>query len=208
MIDLHLHSSYSLLDAWGLPHQIVSKCKELGRKAVAITDHDNVYALPLLQDLCEKEDMKPIFGCELRFIEDIKENRKEKCHITLLAKNYTGYKNLMHLVTAAHHPDCFYYYPTIDLFMLKECSEGIIVLSACIQGIINSYILNNNLEGAVKMAKWFKDVFGDNFYLEIMPHEMDEINVITPVLRAIHVKYDIPLVLTNDVHFLNKDQYI
>lgn len=214
MIDLHAHDTFSMRDGYGTPEQIVGnkdgsitgRLEELGREIVCITNHDNVYAFPFYNELCKSKTIKPIFGCEIRIIPTLKENTRKKYHLTLLSQTVEGYKNLQRLVTAAHSRECFYYYPTIDLDMLQECSDGLVVLSGCMSSLLSSYILNNDLVEALKLAKWFKNVFGDRYYLEVMPHDMEETQILAPALRAISKKLDIPMVLTDDVHYLRSGQ--
>jgi DNA polymerase III alpha subunit len=114
MISLHAHSTWSTKDGLGTPEQIVQRCIALGRNAVSISDHDNVFAHPQLQSICQKNNIKPIFGCEMRMVEDIKDNQRLKGHITILAKSYDGYVNMMKLLTMAWREGNFYYFPTID----------------------------------------------------------------------------------------------
>jgi uracil-DNA glycosylase family 4 len=190
----------------GTPEQIVNRCITLGRKAVCITDHDNVFAHPQLQIACKKNNVKPIFGCEMRMVEDIKDNQRSKNHITILTKNYEGYVNLMKLVTTSYREGNFYYRPTIDKRMLLECHDGLIVLSGCPSGMLSRKILDNDLQGAMKLVSDFKNTFGDDYYLEVMAHDMDEVDIIVPTIRAISNKYGIKMVLTNDEHCLEKGQ--
>ena len=206
MIDLHAHSTMSLLDGYGSPADIVERMAELGREAVCITDHDNVYAHPALQKICQKKypHIKPIFGAELRLVSDIRERQRHKSHITLLAKNQTGYRNLLQLVTLAHTSNYIYYNPSIDLSALEQHSDGLVVLSGCIASMINQAALADDLTMVVTRAKWFKEVFGDRFFLEVVPVDIEDTYKVAPVLRSLSKKLNIPMVLTNDCHFLSK----
>ena len=173
---------------------------------MSLTDHDNVFVHPLLQKVCAKNNIKSILGCEMRLVDDIKDNQRAKGHLTVLAKSYEGYVNLMKLLTMAWSDGCFYYKPTIDKRMLFESSNGLIVLSGCPSGSLSRKILDNDTAGAMKLVSEFKNVFGDDYYLEVMAHDMDETDVIAPMIRALSNKYDIKCVLTNDEHFLEKGQ--
>lgn len=178
----------------------------MGRKVVSITDHDNVFAHPMMQSVCTKNNIKHILGCEMRIVDDLNNNQRTKGHLTVLAKTYEGYVNLMKLVTMSWTDGCFYYHPTIDKRMLFEAKDGLIVLSGCPSGLLSRAILDNDMKRASDLVKEFKDNLGDNYYLEVMAHDMDEMDVIVPAIRALSKKFDIRCVLTNDEHYLEKGQ--
>lgn len=207
MLSLHHHSTFSTLDGYGLPEQIVAKAKELGREAVALTEHDNVFSHPYLQEACDKAGLKPIFGCEMRLVRDISRNSREKYHITVISRTQAGYTNLMKLVSKSYSREYFYYRPTIDIAALKEHSNGITILSGCPSSLMNGYILSGNIDKAIELAKEFKDIFGEYYYLEIMPHDMDETKIIAPAVKKISQIVGVPIVITNDEHYFERGQH-
>ena len=205
-VHLHVHSEYSLLDGIARIGKVVKKCKEYGMPAVAITDHGNMYAACKFHDDCVKNDIKPIFGCEFYVAEDlyVKSGKQKFNHLVLLAKDETGYKNISMLNSIAFK-EGFYYKPRIDLKTLEKHHEGVVCLSACIAGNIPQAILDHRYEDAENLVKWFKDLFKDDFYLEIQNHHLEEELVVNQKLREYAKKYDIKLVATNDVHYINRD---
>ena len=205
-IHLHVHSEYSLLDGAARIEKLVKKCKEYGMPAVAVTDHGNMYGMVALFDACKKEGIKPIFGCEFYVADDltVKHGKSKNSHLILLAKNRTGYLNLCELNTIAFR-DGFYYKPRIDYKTLEKYSEGVVALSACIAGDVPQYILNRQYDKAEELICWFKKVFGEDYYLEIQNHGMEEEKEVDIKLHEYAKKYDIKLVATNDVHYISKD---
>ena len=172
-IHLHLHTEYSLLDGVGKIDEYLNRAKELGMESIAITDHGNMFGAVEFYKKCIKQGIKPIIGIEtylsLNSIYSEKEKRERKnYHLVLLAKNEIGYKNLIKLSSIAY-TEGFYYRPRIDKDILKKYSEGLICLSACMNGEISSLILNGNLEKEVDLAiQSYVDIFGkEDFYLEI-----------------------------------------
>jgi len=204
MIDLHAHSTCSFLDGSGRSEQITEKLTQLGRKAAAITDHGNCFVHAYFSKDCIDAGIRPIFGCEMYMVPDIREPQRHKNHLTVLASNVEGYRNLMSLITASFMEDVHYYKPNIDFKMLEECSEGLIVFSGCISSILSEKILENDIAEAVRIVRWFKEVFDGRFYLEVLPIDIEETYITAPVLRAMSKKLDIPLILTNDVHYVDK----
>ena len=205
-VHLHVHSEYSILDGAARVKGIVEKAKELGMPAVAITDHGNMYAAVKFFDACKKEGIKPIFGCEFYVCDDltVKQGKTKLNHLVLLVKNEQGYKNIC-LLNAIAFRDGFYYKPRIDLKTLKEHSEGLICLSACVAGDIPQLILKGQIEEAEKLTLWFKEVFKDDFYLELQDHGLDEQRLVNPILIEFANKFGIKCVVTNDVHYIEKD---
>ena len=208
---LHVHSHYSLLD--GLPKidQLLDRVKELGMDSVAITDHGVLYGAVEFFKKAKERGIKPIIGCEMytafERMEDKRPNIDDKrYHLILLAKNEIGYKNLVKLVTKAHL-EGFYYKPRIDDQLLKKHSEGLIGMSACIAGRIPRLIVAKKLDQAEQLALKYQEIFGkDNFYLEIMDHpHLPEQKIVNEGLINISQKYGIPLVATNDSHYLKPD---
>ncbi len=210
-VHLHLHSQYSVLDGAIRINDLVQRAKELGMPAVAVTDHGNMYASFELYKTCTEAGIKPIIGEEFYIAKGSrfeKKNSKEKgnYHIVLLAKNNTGLKNLMKLSSAAFL-EGYYYKPRIDKDLLEKHSEGLIALSACIQGEIPSLILSGNVEKAEKVTEWYKDVFGEDFYLEIQYHGMKEQAITNKELIRLGRKFDVDIVATNDAHYLKKEDW-
>lgn len=208
-VHLHVHTEYSLLDGAARIDRLVKTCKEYGMPAVAITDHGNMYGCVTLFDACSKAGIKPIFGCEFYVVDDlhVKQGKSKNSHLVLLAKNRDGYLNLCKLNTIAFR-DGFYYKPRIDYKTLAEHSEGVVALSACIAGDIPQYILNGQYDKAEELVVWFKEHFGEDFYLEIQNHSMPEELTVNKKLREFSKTHGIKLVATNDVHYINKDDAI
>ncbi len=216
-VHLHVHSTYSLLDGACSVKGLVKKAKALGMPALAITDHGNLFAQKLFYDVALKEGgIKPILGCEAYVaIEDhTLRTKKSGNHLVLLAKNLTGYKNLLKLISIAH-TEGMYYKPRIDKALLERYHEGLIVSSACLAGEIPRAIEAGNLAYAEETALWFKRLFGEDFYLEIMLHHStnDSLNskvyerqlIVNKGVLELGKKLDIKVIATNDVHFLNQE---
>jgi len=206
-VNLHCHSHYSLLDGFGSPKDIVMRAKELGYPAAALTDHGVTYGLIELYNACMANGIKPVLGCEMyvalrtRFDKEAKVDVRPY-HLTLLAKNNVGYKNLLKLVTQAHL-EGFYYKPRIDLGLLKAHSEGLIALSGCITGQLPRAILSGNEEDIHTVVKTYIDIFGkENYFFEIQDHPlMEDQNVVNQKIKKLSEEYGIPMVATNDSHY-------
>lgn len=207
-VHLHIHSEFSLLDGAIRIKDLPIRAKELGMKAIAITDHGVMYGVIDFYKACKKEGIKPIIGCEVyvatksRF--DKGPEDKKYNHLILLAKNNQGYKNLSKLVSIGFI-DGYYYKPRIDLEVLEKYSEGLICLSACLAGAVNQEILNGNMEKAEETALWYKRVFKDDYYLELQNNGIKEQVMVNQKLVQIARKLDIPIVGTNDAHYLRKE---
>jgi len=208
---LHVHSHYSLLDGLAKIDDLIKKAKELNMNSLAITDHGVLYGAIEFYKKAKKAGIKPIIGCELYIAPEGRHFKrpgidKKRWHITVLAKNKTGYKNLIQLVTKAHL-EGFYYRPRVDKELLKKYSEGLIAMSACLHGEIPQTILSGDIKKAEKISLEYKNIFGkDNFYLEIMPHfNIKEQLLVNKELKKISQKTGIPLVATSDVHYVNPD---
>ena len=204
-VHLHVHTEYSLLDGAGRIPVMLAEAKKMGMSAMAITDHGNMYGILEFQKEAQKLGMKPILGCELymaRRTRNDKEgdlDRKNK-HITLLVKNEVGYRNLTNLVTKGY-TEGFYYKPRIDFELLTQHHEGLVALSGCMGGEIPRHLLEGNYEQAKIAASKYKELFGNDYYIEIMDIGIEEQTRITPQLIALAKELDIPLVATNDVHY-------
>lgn len=205
-VHLHLHTEYSLLDGAARIKKMVKVCKENGMPAVAITDHGNMYGVIAFYDECKKQGIKPIIGCELYITDDmaVKDPKSKYSHLVLLAKNQEGYLNLCKLNTISFK-DGFYYKPRIDYKTLEEYSDGLICLSACLAGDIPQAILKRDYQEAERLVQWFKRVFGEDFYLEMQDHNMEEQKEVNAKLRELAKKYNVKLVATNDVHYIYKE---
>ena len=170
-VHLHVHSEYSLLDGMCRIKDLPKRAKELGMKAIALTDHGVMYGAVNFYKECVKEGIKPIIGCEVYVAPRTRFDKEsgiddDYAHLILLAKNKTGYQNLIKLVSMSF-TDGYYYKPRIDLEILEQYSEGLICLSACLAGQINQAILKDDMEKAKEIALWHKRVFGEDYYLEI-----------------------------------------
>ena len=205
-VHLHVHTEYSILDGAARIANVTKRAKELGMPAIAITDHGNMYGAVSFFDACEKNDIKAIIGTEFYVCDDltVKSGKTKLNHLVLLCKDEKGYKNIARLNAIAFR-DGYYYKPRIDLKTLAEHHEGLICLSACIAGDIPQAILNRDFEEAERLVKWFKDLFGEDFYLEIQNHDLPEQIEVNKYLRIYAKKYGIKLVATNDVHYVSKD---
>ena len=215
----HVHSQYSILDGAASIPGLIEKAKADGQTALALTDHGNMFGIKLFYDTCRQKGIKPILGCEA-YVARVSLYNKEKPidrsgeHLIILAKNLSGYLNLVKLCSTAFC-DGFYYRPRIDKTQLEKHHEGLIISSACLGGEIDQKIMAGDLEGAEKAALWYKNLFGEDYYLEVMRHPAAD-----PKQRAeiydnqqrciqekikIARKLNIKLIATNDVHFLNEE---
>jgi DNA polymerase-3 subunit alpha len=204
---LHVHTEYSLLDGLCRISQLIARAKELGMTSLAITDHGSMHGVIEFYVAAKEAGIKPIIGCETYVAETSRQNRnandKTPHHLVLLAKNQQGYHNLIQLITKAHL-EGFYYKPRVDKELLEQYHEGLIALSACAHGELPRLILGGRLEDAATQASWFKKTFND-YYLEIQRHPIPELEQINNGLLSLSSKLDIPIVATNDVHYINKE---
>ncbi len=208
---LHVHSHYSLLDGLAKIDDLITETKNLGMNALAITDHGVMYGAIEFYQKAKKQGLKPIIGVEAYLAPNGLTNKRPKLdekpyHLILLAKNEQGYKNLLKLTTIAHL-EGFYYKPRIDFEILKKYSGGLIGLSACVQGEIPRLILNQQKEKIEKRSLEYKELFGpENFYFEVQFHpKSKEQIVVNKALFALSKKLEIPIVATNDVHYIKKE---
>ena len=207
-VHLHLHTEYSLLDGATRISTIADKALSDGQTAVAITDHGVMYGAVEFYNSMKSKGIKPIIGCEVyvaprgRFLKEGKVDNSGH-HLILLCKNEIGYKNLSYMVSESFI-NGFYSRPRIDMDLLREHHEGLIALSGCVGGYIPQLILAGTLSDAEKYALEMKELFGDDFYLEVQNHGMDDERRVAYALKLISDKCDIPLVATNDVHYLEK----
>lgn len=204
---LHVHTEYSLLDGMCRIPQLVARAKELGMDSLAITDHGVLYGAIQFYLEAKEAGIKPIIGSEVYLSPGSRlsheSNGRNHYHLVLLAKNQAGYRNLLQLDTKAHL-EGFYYKPRIDREILQQHSQGLIGLSACLGGEIPSLILGGRLEEAKQTALWYKENLED-FYLEIQRHPIPELERVNQVLITMGKALDIPLVATNDAHYINRE---
>ncbi|EJU22129.1 DNA polymerase III, alpha subunit [Peptoanaerobacter stomatis] len=210
-VHLHLHTPYSLLDGFSKINEVIEKAKNLGMDSVAITDHGVMFGVVDFYKTAKKNGIKPIIGCELytsaRTHKDKETIDKKSGHIILLAKSNEGYKNLIKLVSIGF-VDGFYYKPRVDYGLLEKYSEGIICLSACLAGDVQQQILAGNYEKAKEIALRLENIYGKgNFYLEMQDHNIAEQKRVNIYLRKLSIDTKIPLVVTNDVHYVDKKDY-
>ena len=208
---LHVHTQYSILDGAAEIGALIKKTKELGMNAIAITDHGNMFGVLEFYNTCMKNGVKPILGCEMyvsptsRFIKDGVHFSGH--HLILLAKNETGYKNLIKLDSLAFAKEAKYRTSRIDKDLLFEHHEGLICCSACLGGVLPKLIAAGDIEGAERTAAEYKQVFGDDYYIELQDHGLELQKKVMVELVRIAKKLDIKMVATNDVHFINADDY-
>lgn len=208
-VPLHIHSDYSLLDGASQLPELVDQAIALGMKAIALTDHGVMYGAVELIKICRSQNIKPIIGNEMYVINgDIeKQERRPKYHQVVLAKNTKGYKNLVKLTTISHLKGVqgkgIFSRPCINKDLLKEYHEGLIVTSACLGGEVPQAILSNRPDAARKIAQWYKDVLGDDYYLEIQDHGSQEDRIVNVEIVKIARELGIKIVATNDSHFIS-----
>jgi DNA polymerase-3 subunit alpha len=209
-VHLHVHTEYSLLDGAARIEKLVKKAAEHGMSALAVTDHGVMYGVIDFYKACKKAGIKPIIGCEVyvapnRLNDRVPGRDDANRHLVLLAENEEGYKNLIKVVSTAH-VDGFYYKPRVDKELLRAHSKGLIALSACLAGEVSEYLLNEQVEMAYQSALEYQEIFGPgNFYLEIQDHGMEEQRKVNIGMIQLHEKTGIPLVATNDVHYIERE---
>ncbi|MQY79492.1 MAG: DNA polymerase III subunit alpha, partial [Bacteroidetes bacterium] len=218
-IHLHVHTQYSILDGASNISVLMNKVKEYEMKAVAITDHGNMFGVKAFHNIARRNGIKPIIGCEVYVAKNSRFDRTEKedrsgDHLILLAKNKTGYQNLVKLVSYAWI-EGHYYKPRIDKELLEKYHEGIIASSACLGGELPKAILNEGYERAEEIILQFRELFGEDYYLELLRHktgnpEIDEDTykrqeIVNEKLIHFSRKHNVKLIATNDVHFINEE---
>lgn len=210
-VHLHVHSEFSLLDGANRIKDLPVRAKELGMDAIAVTDHGSMFGTIDFYKECKKNGVKPIIGCEVyvaprtRFDKESGIDNKYN-HLILLAKNNNGYKNLSKMVSLGF-VDGYYYKPRIDKELLEKYHEDLICCSACIAGEVPQAILHDDIDKAEEKAMWFKNLFGDDYYIEVQANSYPEQIMVNQKLIALAKKLDIPLVATNDAHYLKKEDY-
>lgn len=208
-VHLHIHSEFSLLDGANRIKDLPVRAKELGMDSIAITDHGVMFGAIDFYKACKKEGVKPIIGCEVYVAPRSRTDKQPGIdnhyyHLILLAKNNEGYKNLSKLVSLSF-VDGYYYKPRIDREILEKYHKGLICLSACLAGEVNQALLSGQNEKAEQVALWHKKVFGDDYYIEIQNNGIKEQVLANQKLVQLARKLDIPLVATNDAHYLKRE---
>lgn len=210
-VHLHVHSDYSLLDSCCKLDQLVAKAKRLNMPALALTDHGNMFGALNFEKLCHVNGINPIVGCEFYVGDDhLKQERtkygKKNYHLVLLCENETGYKNMSWLCSDANTEGQYFGKPRIDFEMLKKRHEGLICLSACVAGELPQTLLNDTEEAAEQLITKYRDLFGpDRYYIELQDHGLPEQKEINEKLIRLARKLNIPLVVTNDIHYIEKE---
>jgi DNA polymerase III subunit alpha len=204
---LHVHTEYSLLDGLCRIEHVIAQAKRLGMHSLAITDHGGMYGVIDFYTAARNAGIKPIIGCEVYVAPNERTSKnpgdKNPYHLTLLAKNNTGYRNLLALVTLANL-EGFYYKPRVDKELLKKYNEGIIALSGCLQGELPRLVLESRMEDALTAADWYRNTFKD-YYIEIQRHPIPELEQANKGLLDISHKLNIPVVATSDIHYVLKE---
>ena len=209
-VHLHLHTEYSLLDGACRIGKLMDRVKELGQTAVAITDHGVMYGVIDFYKAAKAAGIKPVIGCEVYVAPRTRFDKvhgvdSENAHLVLLCKNETGYRNLSYLVSKGFL-EGFYGRPRIDMELLRQHTEGLIALSACLAGAIPRRLKIDDYEGAKEIAREYSRIFGpDNFYLELQDHGIAEQARINPLLLRLSRELGLPLVVTNDAHYLRRE---
>ncbi|NBK00103.1 DNA polymerase III subunit alpha [bacterium 1xD8-48] len=208
---LHVHTEYSLLDGSNKIKEYVKRVKELGMDSAAITDHGVMYGVIDFYKECKAQGIRPILGCEIyvapgsRFDKELTGGEDRYYHLVLLAENNTGYDNLVKIVSRGF-TEGYYYKPRVDMELLQECHEGLIALSACLAGEVQRYISKGLVDEAKKAALRYRDCFGEgNFFLELQDHGLSEQKMVNTTLLQMSRELEIPLVVTNDVHYTYKE---
>lgn len=210
-VHLHVHTEYSLLDGSGKISKLIKRAKELEMKSIAITDHGTMYGAVDFYKEAIDNGIKPIIGCEIyvaeksMHIKDL-QNNNETYHLVLLVKNQKGYENLMKIVSEASI-NGFYYKPRVDYEFIKDHCEGLIASSACLGGQVSKNLLRGNKEKAKETALKYKEIFKDDFYLELQYHGVPEQLKVNEMLVELSKECDIPLICTNDTHYIKKEDY-
>ena len=212
-VHLHNHSDYSLLDGAQRIDQLINTIDDLGMDSVALTEHGNMFSVVPYYKEAKKAGIKPIIGCEIYVAVGSRFDKKPRAeggwgnnHLILLAQNYTGYKNLMKLVTAGYL-EGFYYRPRIDIELLRQHSDGLICLSACLKGEVPEKMLHGDYQGAKEAALRFSEIFPNRYYLEIQNHGIPEEEANIKNMKKLAAELNLPLVCTNDAHYAKKDHW-
>ena len=208
-VHLHVHTDYSLLDGCCRIDRLMERTAEMGMKAVAITDHGNLFGVVDFISKAEKNGVKPLIGCEAYICNGhSRTDRINKYnHMGLLAKDFVGYQNLSKIVSDSH-TEGFYYKPRTDMEFLAQNSAGLIGFTGCLQGVVPQLLLHDEIEEANNMVGQFIEIFGrENYFVEIHDHGIAEQQKIIPDLRKIAKDFDLKIVAANDVHYVNAEDW-
>lgn len=210
-VHLHVHSDYSLLDGASKLGTLVSRAKELGFTALALTDHGNMFGILNFYNICRNNGIKPIIGCEIYMAAGKREDKEgtpegsKYYHLILLAKNDVGYQNLSWIISKAN-TEGYYYKPRADRELLEQHSEGLICLSACLAGELPQKLLAGKDKEAEEVIQWYQKTFGkENYFIEFQDHNLDDDKRLIPKLLDIAKRMEVPMVVTNDVHYAYQD---
>ncbi|MCX7993768.1 MAG: PHP domain-containing protein, partial [Fimbriimonadales bacterium] len=208
-VHLHLHTEFSLLDGATRIKELVKRVADFGMPAVAISDHGVLYGAIDFYNACQGAGIKPIIGCEVylapRSIKDKTKQDQTSYHLLLLAKDEVGYKNLIRLSTIANL-EGFYYKPRVDKQILREHAQGLIATSSCLAGEIPDALLKDDYERARRLLEEYLDIFGrENFYIELQDHGLPEQRKVNEGLLKLAEQYRLPLLATNDAHYLTRE---
>lgn len=212
MVHLHVHTAFSLLDGSARVDELVKRAKHLGQSSIAITDHGNMYGVIDFYKAAKSAGVKPIIGCEVYVATRTRFDRQPKLddsqyHLVLLAKDQTGYQSLIKLVSKAFL-EGFYYRPRVDLELLEQHHDGLIALSACLGGQIPTLLSSGQYDEAKALALRMNNIYGDdNFFLELQDHGLPEQRPVNEALITMHQETGIPLVITNDIHYVKAEDY-
>ncbi len=210
-VHLHLHTEYSLLDGAIRIKQLAEQVKKFNMPAVAMTDHGNMFGAVEFFQTMTAQGIKPILGCEVyiestgsRFDKKVKKGYDPYNHLTLIVQSSEGYRNLCKMVTAGYL-EGFYYKPRIDKELLRENSKGLIALSGCLSGELCGYLQGGRTEDAVKCIQEFREIFDDRYYIEVQANSLDHQLSVNKILLELASQHDLPVVATNDCHYLHKE---
>ncbi len=206
-VHLHNHSHYSLLDGASRIDEMIGRAVEFGMPALALTDHGVLFGAVELYKHAKKAGIKPIVGCEMYVAKGKRTEKGGYNHLTVLVKDYTGYKNLIKLVSLAHL-EGYYYKPRVDFELLQKHHEGLIVLSGCLSGPVSEPIVDGDIEAARRAARMYKDLFGDDYYLEVHSHGLDEEKRVLANIPAIAKEIGAKLVAVNDGHYIRREHAV
>lgn len=217
-VHLHNHTHYSLLDGACSVNGLIDAAVEAGMPAVALTDHGVNFGLFEFYQKARKAGVKPILGCEVYVADGSRhdktslrvkkeQNRRNYFHLVLLAKDYTGYQTLNRLTSRAH-TEGFYYKPRIDRDLLEEFHDGLVCLSACAGGVVSAHLIEGNIEAAREASLWYRDLFGEDFYLEIQKHNLPIDRPILEGVPKLAEELNVPMVATNDCHYIRKSDAV
>lgn len=212
-VHLHVHSDYSLLDGAAKIPDLISRAKELGMTALALTDHGNMFGALRFEQQCHKANINPLVGCEFYVAAGSRHERKgteqgnKYYHLVLIAKNIEGYRNLM-MLNSFSYTEGMYYKPRIDEELIRKYSGGLVCLSACLAGELPQLLLSGKDKEAEELVLLYREIYGaGNYFIELQDHGIEEQKIVSPKLIAIAKKHEIPMVVTNDIHYVLQEDF-